>query len=144
LKDPVEQHKDPVIVLQGKKILLVEDDEISQFLMKKVMGDWNILLTIVPNGIEALELVKDNDYDVILMDIEMPVMSGIEATIKIRTMRDPRKSHIPIIGLSANPFDEGGEKYIQFGMNDFILKPVTEEDLYNKVYKNIISLIDFY
>lgn len=133
-----------ILVIQGKKILLVEDDEISQFLMKKVMADWNITLCIANNGIDAIEMVKNDDFDLILMDIEMPVMTGLEATIKIRTMRDVKKSHVPIIGLSANPFDEGGEKYIEHGMNDFILKPVTEEELYHKVYRNIISLIDFY
>ncbi len=108
-----------------KKILLVEDDDISQFLLKKMIEDQGYELTIIDNGVSALELLENVHFDLIIMDIEMPIISGIEATRRIRSMQNPVKAQVPIIGISANPF-ESADDFIQKGMSDYIIKPVDE------------------
>jgi CheY-like chemotaxis protein len=119
--------------LKGKTILLVEDDDVSRFLMRKIMSDWGIILPEVENGVAALEYINGHHIDLILMDIEMPVINGIETTKRLRSHSDPQKAGIPVIGLSANPFDTEASRYIALGMNDYLTKPVEEQVLYDKI-----------
>lgn len=124
--------------LKGKKVLLVEDDDVNQFLVKKILKDMHIVLTIANNGLEAMDQVKKESFDAILMDIEMPVVDGIGTTQQIRALTDTNKSHVPVIGLSANPFETNGEKYIAQGMNDFMSKPINETELLSKLSHHIL------
>lgn len=124
-------------ILQGKRILLVEDDDISQFLMKKMLEDSGVVLTMVSNGLEAIELTKQHSFDLIIMDIEMPVIDGFQTTREIRALESNPNSIIPIIGISANPFDDNLNSYGTNGMNDYISKPVYEQSLIEKLCTNL-------
>ena len=114
------------------KILLVEDNLLNQrvvtFSLKKYQHD----VVIANNGVEAIEKFSSDSFDVILMDIMMPVMDGLEATVKIReiekTQAMARKT--PIIALTANTMDNDKEKCISYGMDDFLAKPFDLEKLH--------------
>lgn len=119
------------------KILLVEDNRINQQLALDTLRLWNkaILVDLAENGLEAIEKVQQNDYHLILMDIQMPEMDGREATRQIREKFDSPKKDIPIIAMTAHALKDEKEKCILLGMNDYISKPFDPNDLYNKIIK---------
>lgn len=119
------------------RLLVVEDDDISQFLINKLLTDLHITFVIVSNGPEALEILRLEAFDAILMDIEMPVMSGFEATSIIRNSENTDIKSIPIIGMSANPFEIAQQPYLEIGMNEYITKPIHELELLEKLEKQI-------
>jgi PAS domain S-box-containing protein len=119
--------------LRATRVLLAEDNEVNIFLAQAVMEEWGFQLDVAVNGLEAVERVQQHDYDVILMDIQMPEMSGIDATLHIRAMEDERKAAIPIIALTANALKGDAEKYLNAGMNDYLSKPFEAETLYAKI-----------
>jgi len=119
-----------------KKVLVVEDMEMNQLLMKKIIESWGIEVSIVPNGVLALEKIQQENYDLILMDIQMPEMDGVEATRRIRQMRDVGKATTPIVAVTANLLKGDSERYLAAGMNDYIAKPIEEKKLFSILYKN--------
>lgn len=119
--------------LGAVKVLLAEDNEVNIFLAQAIMKDWGFVLDVATNGLEAVELVKQNDYDIILMDIQMPELSGIDATLEIRAMQDKQKATVPIIALTANALKGDAEKYLSVGMNDYLSKPFEAETLFSKI-----------
>ena len=121
------------------KVLVAEDVELNQFLAKHILESWGIIVDIANNGKEAVESVKLKNYDLILMDIQMPEMDGIVATQEIRKIEDPQKSAIPIIALTANALKGDDQRYLNAGMNDYITKPYTEERLYKVISKFLKS-----
>lgn len=120
-------------VLKGKNILLVEDNKVNQMVLLGILEDSEIDISIANNGKEALEKFNDNTYDLILMDIQMPVLDGIEATKLIR-MAD---KEIPIIALTANAMLEDVKKTKDAGMNEHVNKPIDVKQLYNTILKYI-------
>ncbi len=108
-------------------ILLVEDNEINQEVAKQLLEATGLTVDLAWNGAEALERVKTRRYDVILMDMQMPVMDGLEATRLIREL--PGLSNLPIIAMTANAFEEDRQQCIAAGMNDFLSKPFDPEML---------------
>ena len=108
--------------LDGKRVLLVEDNTMIQVLARKHLESWNIQVDVVNNGSLALEKIKMRNYDLILMDIRMPELNGFETTKKIRAKTDP-VSKIPIIAMTAHAFEREKEKCLAIGMNDYISKP---------------------
>lgn len=122
------------IDLTGVKILLAEDNEMNQILAKRVIQSYGAEPTIAENGKVAVDFVREGDYDVILMDIMMPEMDGLEATKVIREQLPEDKSAIPILAMTAFVFTKGDDqKYIEAGMNDFILKPFNPDNLKIKI-----------
>jgi signal transduction histidine kinase/CheY-like chemotaxis protein len=111
-------------------VLLVDDNEINQRLASIMLQNMGCKVTIAGNGQEAIEKLPDNDFQLILMDIQMPLMNGYEAT---EYMRNKVKLTLPIIGLSANVYKEEIEQCYQSGMNDYLGKPYTEKKLREKV-----------
>ncbi len=110
--------------------LVAEDNPINQKLIQNVLERLGLDVTLVENGEEALELRRANTYDIIFMDIQMPVMGGIEATGKILEFEEKnRKHHIPIIAITANALDGDREKYINAGMDNYLSKPIELEQL---------------
>ncbi len=107
----------------GKNILVVEDNDINQQLIQMILETANHKITLVTNGKEALDKVNSNDYDLILMDVQMPVMDGKEATKHIRDMAEP-KCGVPIIALTAHAMDFEADQLIALGMNAIITKPI--------------------
>jgi len=115
---------------EGARALVAEDNLINQKLMRTILNRFAIDVTIVDNGEKALKCRKENQYDIIFMDVQMPVMGGIEATENILDFEiEQNKRHIPIVALTANALQGDKEKYINFGMDDYLSKPMSIERL---------------
>ena len=106
-------------------ILLVEDNELNQRLMKISLARFNYNVTIAINGLEGVQMFNNEKFDLILMDIMMPVMDGFESTKRIRKIEsdNPGRGHIPIIAFTANTINNDREKCINGGMDDILEKP---------------------
>jgi CheY-like chemotaxis protein/HPt (histidine-containing phosphotransfer) domain-containing protein len=128
--------------LLGKTILVAEDVEMNQHLIRHILESSGALVVIAVDGIEAVEQVRQQKFDCILMDVQMPEMDGIQATENIRGMDDPLISAIPIIALTANCTPEDLVKYQQAGMDDYLAKPVEETQLLNAILSYSGSLKD--
>jgi len=113
--------------IRGARALLVEDNEINQEVALGQLEDAEIFVDLAENGAEAVKMVRENDYDVVLMDMQMPVMDGIEATQAIRS--DARFQGLPIIAMTANVLAADRERCLQAGMNDHIGKPIHPDQL---------------
>lgn len=109
--------------MKGLKLLLVEDNFLNQKLIFLNLTKFGFKIDVANNGAEAIEKVKENRYNIILMDLMMPVMDGLEATQEIRLFEETLNQHTPIIGLTANTFDADREKCLAIGMDEFMSKP---------------------
>ena len=123
-------------------ILLVEDNLLNQRIVTFSLKKYNHEVTIANNGLEAVEMFHDEKYDVILMDIMMPVMDGLEATVKIREVERDQKieKRTPIIALTANTMDNDRDKCISYGMDEFMAKPFDIEKL-KTIFKELEILV---
>ncbi len=117
--------------LRGARILLVEDNKVNQYLAMALLKSWNAHTEISEDGIDAIERLKQSTYDLVLMDLQMPLMDGFEATMIIRNQM---KLSVPVIGLSANALNGEHERSLEIGMNDYVSKPFQPELLYEKIY----------
>jgi PAS domain S-box-containing protein len=115
------------------RVLVAEDNLINQFMLTKILNDWKVKAEMVSNGQKAIEKLKENDYDIILMDTHMPEMNGYQAARKIRIEFDEPKRSIPIISLSAATFDHEQQEALASGMNDVLAKPFQPEQLHEKM-----------
>lgn len=113
--------------LKGCRVLLAEDVEMNQLIARSILEEKGIYVTIASDGKEVIEKVEQYQFDLILMDISMPFIDGIQATSIIRSMKDPKKNNIPIIALTANALNGDKKKYQDAGMNGFIGKPFLEQ-----------------
>lgn len=123
---------DKEIEFIGKKVLLVEDNELNQEIAQEILSEAGFKVEIVADGIEAVEKVEQSvsgQYDVILMDVQMPRMNGYEATKHIRDMEDRSKANIPIVAMTANAFEEDKKAALAAGMNAHIAKPIEVDKL---------------
>lgn len=125
--------------LNQLRILVAEDNLMNQFVAKQILSKWNADITIAVNGKEAIEKLSAETFNIVLMDLQMPEMSGYEATAFIRskntTVLNPT---IPIIALTADAFAETKRKVLEAGMNDFVTKPFNQEELYVKIIKHLL------
>ena len=127
---PVKQ--EPEVSFVGKSILLVEDNELNCEISREVLEDFGIKVHMAEDGSVALNMMKKakpGDYDLILMDVQMPIMDGFEATRKIRALPDKRIAEIPIIAMTANAFAEDCQAALDAGMNEHVTKPVDFDKL---------------
>ncbi|AMO70205.1 response regulator [Zhongshania aliphaticivorans] len=118
-------------LLAGKTVLIVEDNPINQLLVSKILRRWGMTTVTTDNGAEALIAIEKQRFDIILMDLQMPVMDGFEATQAIR--RHAQYRHTPIIALTANNFKDDSDYCFRVGMNDFLSKPVSLTNLKEKI-----------
>ena len=126
----------------GMSVLLVEDNVMNQFVAHQVLELWNIKVDFANDGLEATDKLKINDYALVLMDLQMPVMSGYQATAFIRDKTNKlRNPEIPIIALTADAFPETKKKVMEEGMNDFVTKPLEQNDLYNKIKLHALKTV---
>ncbi|CAG5000161.1 Sensor histidine kinase RcsC [Dyadobacter sp. CECT 9275] len=124
---------EPDKVLKGAEILIVDDYPINVKVVKKFLDQWGCACTVASNGSVALEMVKSKGYDLILMDLQMPVMDGYEATRLIRKLPGEEFGKLPVIAISASSAPEVSARMIEAGMNDYISKPFNPIDLHNKL-----------
>lgn len=117
----------------GMKVLLAEDDPINREVASSLLSDVGLNVEWVENGVQALAKIVTDTYDLVLMDIQMSVMDGIEATRQIRMM--PEKADLPILAFTANVFEDYRERCVKAGMNDFVAKPVEPDLLYTTLLK---------
>jgi CheY-like chemotaxis protein len=125
--------------LSGKTILVAEDVEMNQHLIRHILESCGALVVIARNGTEAVEQVKKQSFNCIIMDVQMPEMDGIQATVQIRNLEDPLLSTIPIIALTANCQEEDLLKYEQAGMDDYLPKPIVEAQLIETILSNSVN-----
>ena len=117
--------------LSGSRILLVEDNQVNQFLANALLKSWNARVDISEDGQDAVDRMRIESYDLVLMDLQMPIMDGFEATEHIREVL---KSKVPIIGLSANALNGERERSLEKGMDEYVSKPFQPELLYEKIH----------
>ena len=125
---------------RGRCILLVEDNELNREIAEEILKQYGFLVDIAENGAVAVEKVKNSapgTYDLVLMDIQMPVMNGYEATEQIRALEDPALAKIRILAMTANAFDEDRKKALKCGMDGFMSKPIVMEELIRELQNNM-------
>jgi len=125
--------------LEGIRVLLVEDNPINQKVMNRFLDRWDMEIIVANNGKEALDFIQDENFHIVLMDLQMPEMDGYEATRQIRMMDESRKRNVPIIALTAAALKEVKEQVFASGMNDFITKPFNPNELQNKLERHILK-----
>ena len=121
----------PLPVTYDLQVLVAEDSEVNQFIIRELLAKWGIEIAVAANGLEAVEAFKARKFDLILMDIQMPEMDGLEATRQIRTLQSGEGLHAgcDIVGLSAHAMSGDRERYMAEGMVDYLTKPIRTEDL---------------
>ena len=125
---------------RGRCILLVEDNELNREIAEEILKQYGFLVDIAENGAVAVEKVKNSapgTYDLVLMDIQMPVMNGYEATEQIRALEDPALAQIRILAMTANAFDEDRKQALKCGMDGFLSKPIVMEELICTLQNNM-------
>ena len=123
---------------KGKHILLVEDNELNREIAQEILREYGFLVDSAENGAVAVEKVSTaapGSYDLVLMDVQMPIMDGYTATRKIRALDDPARAKIPILAMTANAFDEDRRNALESGMNGFLSKPIVIDDLVQELHK---------
>jgi PAS domain S-box-containing protein len=114
-------------------ILVAEDTLFNQKFIRRLLARWGHKATIVENGLAALSAVSQNNFDIVLMDVQMPEMDGFEATEKIRAMESSTKRHVPIIAMTAHAMKGDRERCLEAGMDDYVPKPISSETLLNVI-----------
>jgi len=128
--------KKPANIIRSVHLLVVDDNKMNQDLMAHILEYWGFSFAVVSNGREATACIAQGHFDLVLMDIQMPEMDGYSAAIHIRTIL---KSNIPIIAMTAHAMAGEREKCINLGMNDYISKPVNEQELLELIHKFTVS-----
>ncbi|MFP4152100.1 MAG: response regulator [Alkalispirochaeta sp.] len=123
--------------IAGRRVLLVEDNEINQQVARELLEEMNLSVDVAIHGAKAVEMVANESYDIVLMDIQMPVMDGISATREIR--RDDRFEELPIVAMTANAMPDDRDRCIAAGMNDYISKPIDPEVLTRTLVRWIVG-----
>ncbi|MGN0626087.1 MAG: response regulator [Oscillospiraceae bacterium] len=124
--------------LRGKRVLIVDDNQLNREILKEILVDYGLIVAEADDGREAVAEVKAKEagyYHFILMDIEMPVMDGYEAAMRIRKLPNRIRANIPIIALTANAVDENRERAAAAGMDDFLVKPTNSARLLRSMTK---------
>ena len=122
----------------GKHILLAEDNELNREIALEILGEYGFRISTAENGAQAVERIADSrpgDYDLVLMDIQMPIMDGCEATKCIRELKDPGLNSVPIIAMTANAFEEDRKNALECGMDGFLSKPIKIEEVLQELHR---------
>ena len=120
-------------LLRGTRILLAEDNETNRLVASLHLSHWGVQVDEAEDGLVAWNRLDTTTYDAVLMDIQMPGLSGVEVTRRLRQHPDPHRAATPVLALTANAFASDNEKYLAAGLNDYLAKPFDEETLYAKL-----------
>lgn len=143
---PIETLSDTQNVLKQKgikgveRILIVEDNLFNVKVVKRILKFWDMEIDIANDGYEALDMVKEKDYNIVLMDLQMPRMDGYQATETIRSWNEKKYQSLPIIALSASALADFRQRAFDVGMNDFLTKPFKPKDLYQTIERHAINI----
>jgi CheY-like chemotaxis protein len=113
----------------GKKVLIAEDSSVIQNLTRKILEQQNFIISTAKNGKQVLEKLEQEEYDLILMDINMPVMDGMECTRQIRSNNDPSVSKIPVIAITGNAMNYSASEFEAAGINNVLQKPLNFDSM---------------
>jgi signal transduction histidine kinase/CheY-like chemotaxis protein/sensor domain CHASE-containing protein len=127
--------------LNGLRVLVAEDNKINALILNKFLLKWNATMELAINGEEVIEKLKSNTYDLILMDLHMPIMDGREATKTIRESKDANYNAIPIIALTADATSETQKQILALGFNEYVTKPFNPNNLYAVLEKFCVSIV---
>ena len=129
----------PLVINENNKltVLVVEDNEINQKLIMLMLEDFGYEVCIAGNGKQGVDAYKNGTFDLILMDIQMPVMDGFMATLKIRSLEKKTGRHVPIIAVTAHSMPGYKKKCLQAGMDNYLAKPYSIDALHNIIIKTI-------
>ncbi len=119
----------------SKKVLIAEDSSVIQNLTKKILEMQNFDITSAKNGQKVLDILENEHFDIILMDINMPVMDGMECSRKIRAITDSKNANIPIIAITGNAQNYSLDEFKEAGINDYLPKPLNFDNLVEMVKK---------
>ena len=125
------ENENPIPDFSGKKVLIVEDNMFNQKLIETLLEKYKFTCHVVSNGKEALKKIEEDDFDICLMDMHMPVLGGIETTEQLRE----NGCKMPVIALTAAATKEDMKKCFDAGMNDYIAKPIDEDEMIEKMMK---------
>ena len=120
-------------IIKGAVILIVEDNELNQEVAMGLLEDGGFTVHIANHGQEAVDMITKNTYDIVLMDMQMPVMDGVTATIEIRKIE--KNKDLPIVAMTANAMQQDREKCTDAGMNDHVAKPIDPDELFRALLK---------
>ncbi len=118
-----------------KKVLIAEDSSVIQNLTKKILMVQNYEISSAKNGQQVLDMLQKTDYDIILMDINMPVMDGMECAKQIRSLGDDKKSQVPIVAITGNARNYSMDDFSSVGINEYLQKPLNFDQLVDTVKK---------
>ena len=119
--------------LRGRRVLVVEDNGINREVVRRLLHGWGVEVDEAADGPTALALHAERPYDAVLMDIQMPGMSGVEATRHLRLHPEPARAQVPVLALTANAFRADLDRYLKAGINDCLTKPFKEDEFYRKL-----------
>lgn len=139
--DKTSNKKQKRVSLKGKHALLVEDNELNREIAKDILEIENIIVDEATNGSEAVDIIKNSKpgyYDFVLMDVQMPVIDGYQATDIIRKLENKKLANVPIIAMTANAFDEDKKRALDSGMDDYLSKPIRADSLFSTI-SNVIG-----
>jgi CheY-like chemotaxis protein len=136
-KEPIVMNQLPASSLIGKRVLVVEDNDVNIMLLTMLLKKVGIVYDIAKDGEKGLQLFKDNQYDVILTDINVPKLTGDELASIVRQDVDTNKRAIPIVGLTATIVQDDLDDYINAGINEVLVKPFKQDELYAIIEKYV-------
>ncbi|RLD36307.1 MAG: hypothetical protein DRI73_00915 [Bacteroidetes bacterium] len=135
--DLANQEIDVFEDLEGIKVLVVEDNAINRLVAKKFLEDWNVEVLEAEDGKIGVEKVKENELDLVLMDLQMPVMNGYDATKEIKSMENGKYKDLPVMALTASILSGIQDEIDQAGLDGFLIKPFKAPDLYNLIKTHV-------
>lgn len=126
--------------MNGRYVLVADDQEMNLILMEKILTRWHCRFDKASDGLAAYELFISNSYDIVLLDLQMPRMTGVEVVKKIRGDKELLKSQVPVLALTADTTMPGNPEFIEAGFNDYLLKPFSEKDIYSVIIRHLRPL----
>ncbi len=138
-ESPAAEPANPIVLPAELRILLAEDNRVNQALAVRLLEQAGHKVEVVANGREALEAVSRDSFDAVLMDVQMPEMDGVEATVAIRKLEQPRASRIPIVAMTAHAMKGDRERCLAAGMDGYVAKPVQPAELYRAITEAVAA-----